>query len=476
MESELFVESHSKPIITYDSITCYSILINYIVGTGVFGLPLAFRTSGLLLAILMSITFFVLCCITAFWMLESLARTCGLHSLTSEGRPITQITTIPSSVTKMGNIYFGVVGKRTVISVLSFFCIGALWAYSSIFSSTTTLLLWKYIFPKYGTCSANIGIWGWFDHCHITYIFSLLFYSMLVLPMSFMEIAEQAFVQKFLTMYRFAAIFLMIFTSFISLLYRSPSYSDDDIIDPLALFNLNGFGAAFSVISVSLACHHNIPESVAPLQDKRKLKKLIFITLLSATIIYITLGVIGALCFGKKTVSPITTNWLEYTGCDGGFGICQDHKIRWYGYVIQITILMFPLVNLTSEYPLVSATLASNISQLSSENTSKVSFSSKCLAAFPPLLLAMIKADLSKIFGFTGIFGFVLILILPSMFQIFSKKTYKLQFGKKASTTIYSGVYSTSKLAWCVLIISIILFAFSVVQNLDSLFNINWLN
>ncbi|ELP86852.1 hypothetical protein EIN_044000 [Entamoeba invadens IP1] len=479
MDSVLFEETPIvKSVPLYDGVTCFSILINFIVGTGVFGLPHAFRSSGILLAILMSITFFALCSVTAFWMLESLARTCGLNSLTSEGRPITQITTVPSSVTKMGYTYFGPMGKRFVITVLSFFCVGALWMYSSIFSSTTTLLAWKYIFPAYGTCSANIGEWAWFDRCHVTYLGFLVIFSILVLPMSFMEIAEQAFVQKFLTLYRFAAIFLMVFTSFISLLSRTPTRSDEEIIDPNTLFNISGFGTAFSIISVSLACHHNIPEIVAPLRDKRQLKKIIFITLLTATSVYTVLGLICSLCFGKKTVSPITSNWLEYTGCDGGFGICPDHKIRWYGYLIQFIVLMFPLVNLTSEYPLVSATLASNISQLNSDNThpNKVSFSAKCLAAFPPLVLACIKADLSKIFGLTGIFGFVLILILPAMFQIFSKKTYRTQFGRHTSQTLFSGVYSSTRLAWCVLIVSIVLFAFSVVQNLDAIFDINWLN
>ncbi|KAL7712877.1 Amino acid transporter [Entamoeba marina] len=472
MSSWFFHDTPPSTSPTYNNLTCYSVLINYLIGTGVFGVPLAFLSSGLLLSTLMSLTFFVLCNITAFWMLESLARTCGIHSLTSEGRPITRITSLPTSVTQMGNTYFGLPGQRVVIVVLALFCIGALWAFGSIFSSTLTLLLWKYPLSSYGTCSASISDWGWFDGCHSTYLVALTLFAIMVTPMSFMDIAEQAGIQSILTVYRFFAITLMLVTCLISLVYRSGS-SEDDVIDPEALFNLNGFGAAFSVISVSLACHHNIPEAVAPTTSKRKLKSVVVASLTTATILNVAVGIVCALCFGKKTISPVTSNWLDYTGCDGGFGICKDHKIKWYGYIVQISILMFPLVNLTSEYPLVSATLASNFAQLVGEES--VSKTAKTLAAIPPLLLACIKADLTKIFGLTGVFGFVLVFIFPTIFQIFSKKTYRIQFGKHASGTLYSGPYSSTKLAWCVFVFSIVLFSFAVLLNLDSIFDINWL-
>ncbi|KAL7714205.1 Amino acid transporter transmembrane domain-containing protein [Entamoeba marina] len=244
-------------------------------------------------------------------------------------------------------------------------------------------------------------------------------------------------------------------------------------------FDLGGFGTLFSAFSVSLACHHNLPDVVTATRSKKHLRFIVIAGITTATFFYVVIGFSNSLCFGDDTKTPVTHNWLNYTGCNGGFGTCDTGSDRWYAIIIQWLVLLFPPINLSSEYPLFCLTLSSNIRQLIPKQIREKRpkfwlYFCRLSASLPPLIAGAIKGDLDVIFNFAGIFGFFLLFIIPSTFQIYSTFIIQRKFGKNSHISEFSGIYSSPYIAWPVLILSIACFSFSFVQFVDESFGFGW--
>ncbi|EMD48200.1 amino acid transporter, putative [Entamoeba histolytica KU27] len=488
IEEEQEIVSKSVNVHTISPLQTFGILINYIVGTGVFGLPYAFENAGLGLSLITTLFFYLMSIVTAIWVLENMARSSGVMETYRRSRnaqrPQNEIEYEVYNYTRMSAIFFGKGGKMTSIIILSFFCYGALWAYSSVFSSSVTMILWKYPLSKFGECSIVMGDWDLFGPCHLTYLSGIVLFALIVIPLSLMGVAEQAILQNILTCWRFFCFGVMALTCIIHIIYNSVK-GTYEVIPPskstLTFFiDIGGFGTLFSSCSVALACHQNLPDVVTPTKPKNHLRRIVVLGITTATILYVIIGFACSFCFGDATRTPVTHNWLGFTGCNGGFGVCDDgSSAKWYGVVVQWVILLFPAINLTSEYPLVCVTLSSNLLQMIpkqwKEKIPKIwLYSSRLVAAVPPLIAGAIKGDLEVIFNFAGIFGFFLLFIIPGVLQIYSKFIIRRKWGSKTYVTSFSGKYSSSYWAWPILIIAIICFSFALVQFVADVIGLSW--
>ncbi|ELP87123.1 hypothetical protein EIN_496680 [Entamoeba invadens IP1] len=487
---DIIEEQNAEPpkVHTMSPIQTFGILINYIVGTGVFGLPFAFEGAGVALSAGTTLFFYVMSIITALWVLENMARSSGVMETYRESRnaqrPDNAIHYEVYNYTRMSAIFFGKGGKIATIIIMALFCYGALWAYGSVFSSSVTLIMWKYPLKKFGECSTTMSEWELFGTCHLTYLGGIALFGLIVIPLSLMGVAEQAILQNVLTFWRFFCFSLMALTCLVHIFVNTAHGTFDIVPQGMSLtqffINIGGFGTLFSSCSVALACHQNLPDVVTPTKPKTYLRTVVISGITTATILYVIIGFSCSFTFGTNTKTPVTHNWLNYSGCGGGFGVCSDgSEAKWYGIVVQWIVLLSPPINLTSEYPLVCVTLASNLLQMIPKKW-KVKhpkvwlYSARIAASTPPLIAAAIKGDLEVIFNFTGIFGFFLLFIIPAVLQIYSKFIIRRKWGSKTYTTEFSGKYSSSYVAWPILIVSIICFSFALVQFADETFGLDW--
>ena len=425
------------------------------------------------------IFFYLLSSLTAVWVLETMARSSGVmesyRASRDAAKPKNEIGYEVYNYSRMSSIFLGRGGKVVTVIIISLFSYGALWAYVSVFSSSVTLIAWKYPFKKFGECSTNMADWSLWDNCHLTYLGSVVLFSMIVIPLSMIGVTEQAILQNILTFWRFFCFSIMAITCIIQIIYNIVHDEFNPIDDASEgtfkyFFNFSGFSSLFSAASVALSCHQNLPDVVTPTKSKKHLKLVLLGGITTATIIYIIIGYACTLTFGSNTKTPVTHNWMDYSGCNGGFGKCDDgDEYKWYGAVIQWLILLFPAINLMSEYPLVCCTLSSNLQQLiphkyRHDHNKLFVYISRVCACVPPLIAGAIKGDLEVIFNFTGIFGFFLLFIIPSFLQVYSKYIIRRKWGSKTYVTPFTTKLSSSYIATPVLIIAVVCFSFSLVE------------
>lgn len=136
------------------------------------------------------------------------------------------------------------------------------------------------------------------------------------------------------------------------------------------------------------------------------------------------------------------------SGIGGGFDPIDDKEMTLssLAMLLQLTIMLFPVLNQMSVYPLVCLTLADNFLVLIKPKSHSDDYIAsyrmrqicRLLAAVPPLFLALFFGKIDTIFQWTGLFAFALVFIFPAYLQIRSSQYVRKRFGQSAVHTIYS--------------------------------------
>jgi hypothetical protein len=71
--------------------------------------------------------------------------------------------------------------------------------------------------------------------------------------------------------------------------------------------------------------------------------------------------------YSPHTLPLVTLNWSSYSGIDGGWGVADAasglHTPIW-AVGVRLFIMLFPVINILSVYPLVCVTLGDNMAML----------------------------------------------------------------------------------------------------------------
>lgn len=413
-------EDGSTPVKPYGPAVTLAMALNYVIGTGCFGLPYAFMEGGIVLAVTLMIVGVLGSMISMNYTLESLARAEGVCASKSGGAPRHQITYRKFEFATVAEMFVGRLGKVAVQVVMGLYCIGSLWSYASVFSSSTASIFSTYVLGE--SCDV------YSDHpspgCLDGYYVFMAIFSTIVLSMVLMDISDQALVQKFLSVYRIVAFALMLVT-------MTAKVASDGSGVVTSRYNRSGsvnwenFGKAFGPTLLALNCQYNMPDALQPLNPKSSARFVAFAALLIAGTCYLFVGLLGALSFDK--INPLATlMWSSYTGCGDGWGECESFNPL--AFVVQLVLLLFPVINVVSAYPMVGVTVGDNMFMsiplhLTDRFGRKLTRSMcRLLVAAPPILFAVVFKRLDYIFSIAGLFGFLLGLTIPCWFQVISSR------------------------------------------------------
>ncbi|TDH72602.1 hypothetical protein CCR75_003888 [Bremia lactucae] len=404
----------------YGPAVTLAMTLNYVIGTGCFGLPYAFMKGGIVLALLLMSVGILGSMITMNYTLESLARAEGVCAASAGGGPRHQITHRKFDFATIAEMFVGRLGKIVVQLVMGFYCIGSLWSYASVFSSSTASIFFSFVLGEscdvYGANPSSGCLNGY-------YVFMAIF-SVIVLSMVVMDISDQAIAQKFLSVYRIVAFALMLLTMAIKVTSDGGTLVASRY-DTIGSVNWGNFGKAFGPTLLALNCQYNMPDALQPLSPKSKARLVAFSALLIAGTCYLLVGLLGALSF--DTINPLATlMWSSYTGCGNGWQQCEFTNP--VGICVQLIVLLFPVINVVSAYPMVGVTVGDNmlmsfpkhLTERFGRNVTRRMC--RLSVAAPPILFAVVFKRLDFIFAIAGLFGFLLGLTIPCWFQIIGSR------------------------------------------------------
>ncbi|OQR98708.1 hypothetical protein ACHHYP_08273 [Achlya hypogyna] len=439
------LDASAMGVKTYGSVVAVAMTLNYMVGTGCFGLPYAFATAGIGLTSIFLIVGFLGALITMNYTLEAMARAEGViaTSKTSGAMPEHRLTYRKIDFSVIGEIFAGRTGYSIVQGVLVLYCLGSLWSYASIFASSVASIFFSFVLDD--SCdayspSASSG-------CMEAYYGAMAVFSIISIILVLMDLGDQATIQKILSAYRILAFALMLGTITVKLVVDGGA----DVSARLDArgawaFNVHNFGAGFGPTLLALNCQYNMPDALQPLHQAKKhhARAITFSAMSMAGACYLLLGLLGALAFDN--VNPLASlMWSDFTGCGNGWNACPSGRPSWFGSAVHIIVLMFPIVNVTSTFPMVGLTVGGNIlTSLPKSITAPLGPArsrdlSRLIAAVPPLVLATIFKKLDAIFTFAGFFGFALGLIIPVWFQVIGTKFCRRVYGSlEAAVTPFS--------------------------------------
>eukprot|EP00128_Syssomonas_multiformis_P015509 Colp12_sorted_trinity150504_noHs@28947 len=446
----------------YGSFNAYCVCVNYIIGTGVFGLPIAMTKAGLGFGIICLTVGGITATFCMNYLLEAMARAEG-HTqaiLTKSSTPVNKVTYRKFDYGRMSKMFMGLWGKGFCNSTVLFYVYGCLWAYAAVFSTSIASLYYSF---ADSTVSCDFDKGEVIPGCNHAYYIALACYAAVVVPMALLDVHEQAFVQLLLTFYRFTSFGTMLITTIIYMASNSERTHDRFI----SLMDIKpaGFAQIFTACALALNCHSNMPDALQPVKDKSKLKSITSAALMTATFVYMLLGFLCAIAF-EDVKALITLNWENYTACGDGWEDCPKGA---GAYIVQMWVRLFPVVDMLSVYPLLSLTLANNMAQSLPHHIKRtwperrVRIILRLLASVPPIALAAGLKSLEIIFSIAGLFGFILEIVLPCLLYLSSKRYMEREYGEKGSMTPYKSVVSHPFLVWGNLVYGIVGFLVAAV-------------
>jgi len=445
----------------------------------VFALPFAFKSGGFALGLGTIAVFGIAAWICLLFIVESLARVHLLHAqpllvnggetgVGSVGRSSAETSSTETDrdgllvmssrelydYVKIATILRGSLGSAAAMTVVGFYCWGVLWAFAAVFASQAASLFFSFF--RHTPCNLYHDP---SDACNAAYGWSLGIFAVVVVTLTVIGVAEQKYVQLSMTVYRFLAFGVMI-VSVVAGLALGPEPSGGT--RPPAV-NWNGFSDLFVTAAVAANFHYNCPDILFPLRNKRAAVWVAQAALVTALAFYVAFGLLSAFFFGEATLPLVTLNWAQFTGFGrSGWGnLPAGHdEARPWARVVQGVVMMFPVLDMISVFPIVAVTLASNLSTTLRPRVPQhllsdrmLTVSARLLAAVPPIVLAALVGDLESIFSFTGLFAFFLQLVFPALFFIWSYSTDR---------TAYTSLFSSVRLAKVILVVGLISFAFAL--------------
>lgn len=205
----------------------------------------------------------------------------------------------------------------------------------------------------------------------------------------------------------------------------------------LPYFKLSGFGIMFTTAIFSQLFQHSVPGLIAPLQmaEKKSVPRIFAAALITTGLIYISTGICCVYFFGDKTKESINLNFVHFFW--GYDSVNDDTWVAVLSGVVSKTIVLFPVVDTLSVFPLIAITLGNNLHSASfkfintnilnrvytesklatKQATSRLNIMWRIVACVPPIIISTYMTSFSFIIQLAGCGGIIVALITPALLQ-----------------------------------------------------------
>nr|BAN21333.1 conserved hypothetical protein [Riptortus pedestris] len=251
------------------------------------------------------------------------------------------------------------------------------------------------------------------DHCWVTYDFSrrsiyqlyLGCFLMLFGPFVFFNIQKTKYLQFITSVTRWLAFTLMIGLAIARIADSSKAHGHPE------LAVASGLPALLGSCVYSFMCHHSLPGLLAPVSDKSKIFTHLALDYSAILIFYLTLALTALFAF--PSLDDLYS--LDFIPTGSAWSVAAG-----------IFLTSFPIMTLTTSFPIISVTLRSNLQAI---------FSScdwwflralfvPLLTVIPPVFIAMTTENIETLVGITGSYaGVVIQYVIPASLILVGRKS-----------------------------------------------------
>jgi hypothetical protein len=208
-------------------------------------------------------------------------------------------------VNALCRVFLGKGGLRMYTVIICLYICGALWAYTSVFSSAMAAAV-----PLFDSTEDNNGD-------SMSYLCYAILFGCVVVPLSCLELDEQVPLQVLLTGCRFVMFLIMISTSHLcaeDMRVANGSIGPDSLMsqyERVEYFRPAGLANTLPILIFANIFHHSIPGLAHPVADKKLIGKVFSSTNAFTVAAYIALGLTLGSAFGKS-VGTLRSFVLRY--------------------------------------------------------------------------------------------------------------------------------------------------------------------
>ncbi|KAL0244847.1 hypothetical protein GEMRC1_008929 [Eukaryota sp. GEM-RC1] len=430
-ESADFATAEQRP---YGNFTFFCLTMNYIIGTGVLGIPYAFSITGIRLSIIVTLFVGLLSFISFLYLSEAMTRADAINDMLDgdlsnslvTASPMFRISSRKFEVPHLVELFLGGKWKAAYQVAITLYMSTALISYASTSAGS---LMTNFFFPGIttsGECNSNLEDWS--SNCFLSYLCFLGIYSIIVISLTMVGLSGQGMVQNFFTIYRYLVFFICIVTVIFAIFdqdYPTDSLSLTPHIKTVPDWQWSSLGVIIPTLYFANIGQHSLPALASPLKDKSAVQKNLIWVICVLTVVYVVLSTTSVLYFGSNTGELLSLMWKTYNPWG------HEHQAIWAKILVQLVVLFVPVACL-SAYPINAITLGNNIFEsvlpahrrdmCTPKYVKKVQRLCLLFCSLPPIFLSIFARRFSSILSFGGLTGFFIAMIIPALLHLASRE------------------------------------------------------
>ncbi|CAB9518408.1 expressed unknown protein [Seminavis robusta] len=316
----------------------------------------------------------------------------------------------PLDLPEVCQLFLGRIGYTAYMISVHLYLYGSLWMFTAVFGNAVA----EYYFDSNSNSALDL------DHYYQGAILGL---TVLVLPLSCLQLTEQKLLQVLLTASRMLLMILMVATPLWAAITGTSHFGDMSMDEdsnqsslPL-LVDWRGIHRMLPIVVCAAIFHFSIPALATDLgrQNQDQLSHIFAWTMVLVFVVYASIGVTDALYFGgaNNIRQSSNVNWAHYHGGTGRPIIRDDGVTIW----IDVACV-FPLHALVLGNSLMAVWYKDRTNPLQQNRWIISAF--RIVAAVPPLIGGLYVRELGTILDYNGIFGLAIAFVFPAWLYLSS--------------------------------------------------------
>lgn len=331
---------------------------------------------------------------------------------------------------EMSTIFFPSMGAITFYICIAIYLYGDLSIYNAAVSTTLRDVICDQNITNNPNSSVvlnettlmNLPCWeGKYATRFDIYRICLMFFSLLMSPWVFFNVSKTKYLQFMTMSFRWSAFAIMISIA----CYRIVFPADNEIIPDPPQWNINAIPFLIGSSIYSFMSQHSLPSLLIPIKEKHKIAKILSLDYFFVAVLYLVLALTGIFAFSHLE-DLYTLNFIPTKG---------EKSIVMEG--VEYFLTLFPVLTLTTSFPLIAITLRNNLQTLFIEkhNFETQNYFIRRLvfplsAIIPPFIITFNTENVQSLVSFTGCYGGAIIqYVIPTALVYYGRATCKSILG-----------------------------------------------